>query len=91
MVGLLSLVQYQELVLDILRALEVALKELGSGLDAIDKSGDWSYYEAAQKEVDRLLSQLPNQVRSKLPTRNPGMTDWSSFLREVQALRRSMS
>ena len=77
--------------MDILRALESALKDLGSSLDAIDKIGDWSYYEAAQKEVDRLLSQLPNQVRAKLTTRNPGMSDWSSFLREVQALRRSMS
>ena len=78
-------------MLDILRALEVALENLGSGVSAIDKIGDWSYYEAAQKEVDRLLSQLPNQLRSKLPACNPGMTDWPFFLREVQALRRSMS
>lgn len=87
----MSSVQPQELVLDILRALEAALEDLGSGVSAIDKIGDWSYYEAAKKEADRLLSQLPKQVRSKLPACNPGMTDWSFFLREVQALRRSMS
>ena len=78
-------------MVDVLRALESALNEVGSGLSAIDKTGDWSYYEAAQKNVDQLLLQLPKQVRSKLPHKNPGMSDWSSFLREVSALRRSMS
>ena len=78
-------------MIDVLRELESALKEVGSGLSAIDKIGDGSYYEAAQKKVDNLLRKLPPNTRSMLPSKKPGMTNWSSFLREVQALRQKNS
>ena len=78
-------------MLDILRQLESALEEIGSGLSAIDKTGDWSYYKAAQKKVDNLLGELPPDIRAMLPKENPSMTNWRSFLGEVQTLRKKYS
>ena len=78
-------------MLHILRQLESALEEIGSGLSAVDKIGDWSYYQAAQKKADNLLGELPSDIRAMLPKQNPSMTNWHSFLGEVRALRKKYS
>ena len=70
-----------------LQALDTSLSKIGSGLDAIDKTGDNSYYLTHQKQSQKLLDSLPKEVQKKLSSSKPGMHNWYKLQAEVRKLQ----
>ena len=56
-----------------LQQLTSALDKIGSGLDAIDKTGNWDYYTENQKKCRDLIDTLPKEIKKKLSSLKPDM------------------
>ena len=70
-----------------LQALDTSLSKIGSGLDAIDKTGDDSYFSTHKKQSQRLLDSLPKEMQEKLSSSKPGMHNWHKLRAEVRKLQ----
>ena len=71
-----------------LQKLEATLSKMGSGLDAIDKTGDWTYFSEHKKQSKELIDSLPKKVREKLTSSNPNMHNWIQLREEVRKLKK---
>ena len=63
-----------------------ALLQMGSGLDAVDKTGNWGYFYKYQKECLVLLDTRPRKYTSKLSSTKPTLHNWFTLRKEVLAM-----
>ena len=71
-----------------LKELEEALSQMGSGLDAVDKTGSWSHFRKHEKRSQELIDALPTKIQKKLSSTHPSIHNWYHIQKEVQKLRK---
>ena len=67
-----------------LKNLERSLSKIGSGLDAIDKTGSDSYYREHKEKSQQLIASLPENIQKKLSSTEPDMHNWHRLQKEIQ-------
>ena len=70
-----------------LKELERSLSNMGSGLDAIDKTGSDSYYREHRKKSQQLIASLPEKIKKTLSSTEADMHNWHRLQKEIQNIR----
>ena len=60
-----------------LKELAYNLRQVGSGLDAVDKTGSWSHYKTHVSLSESGIKALPPALQDELATRQVDMNNWS--------------
>ena len=71
-----------------LSQLAYQLKQMGSGLDAVDRGYGWGYFEEAKKQCEEIIKQLPLETQAKIAHLEPTIHSWSRFRTEVLRIRK---
>jgi len=64
------------------------LNEIPSTLDAVDKKGDWSYFENNKDEIIKLATLLPDSLNAKIPNlESISPNNWKDFVKVMYELK----
>ena len=66
-----------------LRELAKHLREVGSGLDCVDKTGSWAHYDQHKKKAEDIIATLPPDLRQKVQSEPIGPISWNHIRSKV--------
>ena len=69
-----------------LKELSYALSQMGSGLDAVDRTGSWSHFTEYKKKSQSLIDSLPHKMQNQLSSNTPNLNNWWQLQKEVQKM-----